>query len=309
MAMVFKKEWHKLLLVLGVLLALVVADRIVGSLFEYAYRHSKYGIFNRQEYCMTESKDKVLILGSSRAAHHYVPSVIEDSLGLSCYNCGSDGMCVYYHYSLLSAYVSRGCVPDVVIYDLLPQDVQDSHSSMLCLDAAIDRLAPDYGRFPVVDSLIELNGWKETLKLKSLCYRYNSKLVQLLKCNFIPSPEDKGYEALTGEFVPTPIAVDPVAEELEPGKVDCMNKLVAMCKDNGIKLFFSLSPSFNRSKSLGLDYMVNLSAKENIPLLDHMNDEMFLNTTCFKDSIHLNDYGARMYTELLTSDLKRLMNK
>ena len=38
-----------------------------------------------------------------RAAHYYVPQIFEDSLGLSCYNAGSDGMCIYYHYGILAS--------------------------------------------------------------------------------------------------------------------------------------------------------------------------------------------------------------
>ena len=75
------KEWNKVLLgSIGVLALLFVADRVVGALWEKTYKHSRYGIFHRQEYCLHKSDDNILILGSSRAAHHYVPKIFTDSL-------------------------------------------------------------------------------------------------------------------------------------------------------------------------------------------------------------------------------------
>lgn len=82
---------------------LFIIDWVVGTWSERIYYKSKYGIFHRQIYCLTESQDELMILGSSRAAHHYVPQIFEDSLGLSSYNAGSDGMCIYYHYGILAS--------------------------------------------------------------------------------------------------------------------------------------------------------------------------------------------------------------
>ena len=54
---------------------------------------------------------------------------------------------------------------------------------------------PHYGEFAEIDSMFAINGWKEKVKLLSKTYKYNSNLVQTIKCNYIPWPEDRGYEA------------------------------------------------------------------------------------------------------------------
>ena len=57
------KEWNKVLLgSIGVLALLFVADRVVGALWEKTYKHSRYGIFHRQEYCLHKSDDNILTM-------------------------------------------------------------------------------------------------------------------------------------------------------------------------------------------------------------------------------------------------------
>lgn len=80
----------------------------------------------------------------------------------------------------------------------MPTDIEVSEGATFTLDAAVDRLLPNYGEYEQIDSLIELKGWKEKVKLLSKTYRYNFKLVQLIKCNFIGVTEDRGYEPLFG---------------------------------------------------------------------------------------------------------------
>jgi hypothetical protein len=71
------KELNKIIIgiiVFSVLLFTI--DWAVGTWSECMYYKSKYGIFHRQIYCLTESQDEIMILGSSRAAHHYIPQIL-----------------------------------------------------------------------------------------------------------------------------------------------------------------------------------------------------------------------------------------
>ena len=231
--------------VLGFCLLLIAADWAVGTWSEKMYHKSQYGIFHRQIYCLTESQDELMILGSSRAAHHYVPQIFGDSLGMSCYNAGSDGMCIYYHYGILASRIQRGCPPKMVILEVIGTDAEVSQSATFSLDAALDRYAPHYGEFAEIDSMFAINGWKEKVKLLSKTYKYNSKLVLTIKCNYIPWPEDRGYEALNGVMkisegeqaadVLAPSSVEPNIEE---------RKLVYLQKFIDV-LFSILQPSYS----------------------------------------------------------------
>lgn len=300
-----------LLGVLATVVLLVAADWAVGSWSEKMYYKSKYGIFHRQIYCLQESKDEILILGSSRAAHHYVPQIFEDSLGMSCYNAGSDGMCVYYHYAILASRIYRGCVPKMVVLEVMPSDVEVSGGATFTLDAALDRLAPHYGEIPAVDSLFALNGWKESLKLRSKTYRYNSKLVQTIKCNYIPWPEDKGYEALSGvmEVVDgnaadvLDVVSDPIVED---NKVAYLHKLINICKQHNIKLAMCYSPYYGVKPSKSSATIKDIAEEENIMFLDYSLVEEFQKAELFQDASHMNDTGADAYTLEVVQQIMKL---
>lgn len=244
-----------LLSILAVLLLLVLMDLCVGSVSSWLYHRSKYGIFHRQLYVLNESNDDIIILGSSRASHHYVPSIFTDSLGMSCYNAGSEGMCIYYHYAMLAAMIERGHCPKVVIYDVMNLDAFETPGPTFTLDAALDRLSPHYGEYKSVDSLFALKGWKEKLKLMSVTYRYNSKLVQSIKCNFIPQQEDHGYEKLSGKLADTTAFEerDYYMGALDQEKLRYVQKMIDLTKRNQIGLLFVLSPNYYSNPSNGYD--------------------------------------------------------
>ncbi|MBR6446477.1 MAG: hypothetical protein IKS94_08715 [Prevotella sp.] len=305
------KEWQKVLLgLLAIIVISFVVDRCVGFLFEKAYKNSKYGIFHRQEYCLHDSKDEILILGSSRAAHHYVPQIFTDSIGMSCYNCGSDGQCIYYQYGILSSYIERGDIPKVVLLEVMNTDAVISNGATFSLDAAVDRLAPNYGEYQEIDSLLLLKGWKERVKLFSKCYQYNSKAVQLIKCNFIPWPESKGYEAVFGELPDTTTlkaAKTKRDEVIDKQKLIYVNKLIRACKNNNIKLFFIESPNYSISTSSGIKTLKRIAVENSVPFFDYRNFPAFMHPAYFKDEGHLNDKGAHFYSSVVAGDLKSIL--
>lgn len=300
-----------LLCIVAAILLVFLMDLCLGGANAWLYHRSKYGIFHRQQYVMNESKDDIIVLGSSRASHHYVPSIISDSLGMSCYNAGSEGMCVYYHYAMLASMIERGHCPKIVIYDVLNLDLQEHPGPTFTLDAALDRLAPHYGEYACVDSLFALNGWKERLKLLFLSYRYNSKLVQSIKCNFIPSSEDNGYEKVSGHLPDnvTFETLDYGNYNIDTLKLDYLNKLVRLAKQNHINLVFVLSPYYKDNPSKALDVAKETAEQNNLMIIDCYNDPEMMKRELFKDVMHLNDEGAHVWTAYLSHILKNELNK
>ena len=309
------KEINKIIIgIIAFCALLFTIDWAVGTWSEYMYYKSKYGIFHRQIYCLTESKDELMILGSSRAAHHYIPQIFEDSLGLSCYNAGSDGMCIYYHYGILASRIQRKCPPRMVILEVISTDVEVSQSATFSLDAALDRYAPHYGEFAEIDSMYALNGWKERVKLMSKTYKYNSKLVQTIKCNYIPSPENKGYEALNGvmqiveeqkvsEILPSTSSADP---NIEDRKLLYLQKFIDDCKTNNIELVMCYSPHYGQTIPTSIRIIEQLAKKNDITFLNYGDVAYFQNPEYFQDAGHLNDTGAKIYSMELSRVLKQM---
>lgn len=296
--------------ILGFCLLLVVVDWAVGAWSEKMYYKSKYGIFRRQIYCLTESQDELMILGSSRAAHHYVPQVFEDSLGISCYNAGSDGMCIYYHYGILASRIQRGCPPKMVILEVIGTDAEVSQGATFSLEAALDRFAPHYGEFAEIDSLFAFNGWKEKVKLLSKTYKYNSKLVQTIKCNYIPWPEDRGYEALNGvmkvadgEKVADVLLPSSERPNIEERKMVYLQKFIDDCKVNNIELVMCYSPYYGQRTPKSIYVIEELAKKNAVLFLNYGDDWRFQKPDYFQDASHLNDTGAKEYSKVVAREL------
>lgn len=301
--------------IIGFCLLLVLVDWAVGTWSEKMYYKSKYGIFHRQIYCLTESQDELMILGSSRAANHYVPQIFEDSLGMSCYNAGSDGMCIYYHYGILASRIQRGYSPKMVILEVIGTDAEVSQSATFSLDAALDRFAPHYGEFAEIDSLFALNGWKEKVRLLSKTYKYNSKLVQAIKCNYIPWPEDRGYEALNGvmkvaegEKAADVLAPTSSQPNIEDQKLVYLQKFIDNCKDNNIELVMCYSPYYGQPIPKGIQMIEELAGKNGVKFLNYGDDVRFQNPEYFQDASHLNDTGARVYSRKISDVINELYN-
>lgn len=308
------KEVKKVLIgLISIIVLLVAVDWAVGTWSEKMYYKSKYGMYRRQIYVMKEAKEDLLIMGSSRAAHHYVPQIIEDSLGMTCYNAGSDGECIYYHYCLLSAMIERGAKPKMVIYEVMNLDAEVSGGATFTLDAALDRLAPHYSEYQAIDSLFALNGWKEKVKMLSKTYRYNSKLVQTIKCNFLPEKEDRGYEALRGKMDVELCEKDASKSKSLPGegvkieklKLEYIEKFISLCTTNGIELVLCYSPYYHSIPTMGVCKIQDMAKKYNVPFYEFTTDDEFDNPELFRDVMHLNDEGARLYNNKLVKYLKR----
>lgn len=142
----------------------------------YFYHQSKYGIFHCQIYSLTESKEDVPILNFIESCTLLYSIVFKDSLGMTCLDSSSDGMCIYYHYVILSSYLALGHIPKLIIYDT--NDFYSIHlsASTFTLETALDRLALYYGEYLDIDFLY-LEQLSREDKDAITSYRYDSKQV------------------------------------------------------------------------------------------------------------------------------------
>lgn len=114
------KEVKKIAKYLGIFIVCLIAfdvlfglvmDRLWNNMPDTVSQTAKTNTF------LNKVEADVIVLGSSRAAHHYVSSILEDSLGMSVYNCGHEGMDLIYCDAVLESIVKRG-VPKIVILDM-----------------------------------------------------------------------------------------------------------------------------------------------------------------------------------------------
>lgn len=285
---------------------IILVDFLVGKVLQVLVKTASGGDTARNEYIANELDADVLIYGSSRCIHHYDPQIFEDSLGLSCYNCGQDGMGIILFYARYLMACER-YIPKLIIYDPIytfDLEKNDNSKYLSWLKMYYDKRGID-SIFWDIDSL-------ERYKMHSHLYRYNGKILQILTDNLTNMREEtKGYR-------PTDIVMsydvegkqEPSRYEVDTLKIKYLEKLIKVCKKNGTSLVFSLSPFYKGSKYTREDYapILHLCNEYRIPFFDHFSDsDIVYEQANFEDSYHLNRMGATKYSKRLASELKVLI--
>lgn len=274
---------------------IVLIDVAFGFACKYLNDHSRGGGTKSRYYVCKESNDDILIFGSSRAKHHYVPDVIEDSLKVTCYNTGEDGNGIILSYGLLKM-ISHRYSPKLIIYDVSMFDMYEDDNMKY-----LDLLKPYYSE-PGIDSIFWAVSPKTRIMMYSNLYRYNTTCLSLLG-NYIHPMNNypKGYCALTKTM-----SYEPEIIELEPTKVDKLKihyfeQFVKTAKNYNIALICCVSPSYkapiddsyyNPIKELCSQYQVPFLYYNAEPQISNKKDY-------FQDRGHLNDKGARFYTNII----------
>lgn len=281
----------------------ICIDWGVGSVLISLNNHARSGFTQRDNFISQQVDSDILIFGSSRAAHHYVPSILSDSLQMSCYNCGLDGKGIIYAYGKLNMILNRVC-PKFVILDFISYlDLEKGE------DAAKD-LTPLrlYYDDPEVESMFEDVDVMEKWKMMSVCYPFNSKLLQLINDNLFADPLsiDHGYLPLYGKLSYEPVEKkrDKVVET-DTLKRKYLIKFIEKAQTHAQLIVF-VSPIYGKT-DLGLyNELKCICKKYGVPVYDHLADDRITRKRdFFVDPVHLNDEGARIYTKLIIGEIRK----
>ncbi|MBR1883093.1 MAG: hypothetical protein IJ808_08835 [Muribaculaceae bacterium] len=296
----------KRIVITGLLLVLVVVagDRFIGSLLSWGYHATTCGEIGRLNEVLDSVETPIVVVGSSRALHHYVPSVISDSTGLECYNCGFEGEQVQFYYALLRQLHARYS-PQLIVceltYDMdvddLPWNVKLNHLRMM------DRLS-------CRDSILCSYDPLERVSLLSAIYPYNSLLPIIAmsqKPDAYDAPDvDNGYmpqyrifddKRLNGEFRAKK------TESVDSVKWSYLTKLV---KEYGDKLIMFVSPRYMSKENDIYGEVENLCATHGVPFYCFVDHPVIsTDITLWDDDGHMNDRGARAYSQMVAPLIKQ----
>jgi hypothetical protein len=295
---------------------LFVIDYLLGSLFRYLYFKQESGELYRITYCIEKTNEDILVVGSSRANHHYHPEVFEKRLDLSFYNTGVDGEHIFYQAAILKGVLKR-YTPKIVLFDFVEGEFGIDPVSYDRLSS----LLPYYKDHPEIRSIINLKSPYEKYKLLSKLYPYNSEIFQILlgdtKYKKEKHEDIKGYIARKEVWdEPVKIMNYPEKYPLDSNKIKIFESIIKDCAHAGAKLYIICSPYFFDAKNQ--EYCIRLgkqiAQKYNIEFFDFSSNTAFTkNSNLFADYSHLNDTGARLFSEMVIDSLfekdKTFMNK
>lgn len=282
--------------------AVAIVDVLFGIACQYMNDHSKGGGIKSRYYVCKESNEDVLIFGSSRAKHHYVPDIIEDSLGVTCYNTGEDGNGIILSYGFLKMITQRYS-PKLIIYDVTTFDMHEDDNMKY-----VDLMKPFYYE-PGIDSIFwEVNPKSRYMMLSNL-YRYNTTCLRVIG-NFIHPMTNypKGYSALFDVMDYEPIIKEEPQKEVDLLKIKYFEDFVKMTKNNNIQLVCCVSPiykAFSNEDYYG--HIKQICEKYEIPFLYYEAEATIIEEkSYFKDRTHLNDSGASLYSNIIARKIKEL---
>lgn len=293
-----------LLKVLLFFACVVVMDLAFGLFFSYLRAHAKGGSTANCEYIANQATDDVIILGSSRATHHYVPQIIEDSLGVSCYNCGEEGNGVVLAYGRLKMLTNR-YKPKLVLYEVTPRfdyGATDPNNKYL------GYLRAYYDKKGIKELFEDFDDDLSFIKMLSNMYQNTGRLLPDLLDNIVLRDNNQGYEPLYGKIdvskkkSSTKSKTDIVVDSL---KLSYVEKIIQLCQAQDIPLLFMISPSVSLSENVSsYEPEITICKKYGVPCYNYLEYQPITdNTDYFQDLSHLNNEGAVAFTQMLIKEV------
>lgn len=281
----------------------LVADGVLAKLPDYNIEN---GRLVKENYRLHRMDAEIVIIGSSRGAHHYVTSQLNDSIDnylgrhYTMYNGSVKGKFAVSNSCAAEVIASR-YKPKLVIFDIPENQLRSTDLSDFEQDA------PFYKQDSIVRRYFNEIGFKEKVVKQSSAVRYNGMLMNLVASFFREVPVNDGYEPLHGTTIDT-IQVEKNRPEIGDKQLNAYSEnnfknVLRKYRVLGIPLVVTCSPRF-RTKDDNMQ-LAALCKEQGVPFIDLYNEE-YLNQhpELFRDVSHLNDEGAHVFTARFFGELK-----
>lgn len=289
-----------------IVIVILICDRGIGAILNVFYFRQESGDGYRTTYAIDSTLADILVFGSSRANHSYVPEIFEDSFHSTFYNTGRDGNYVLYNYAIFKAITSR-YNPKMIIFDLRPEDLGSNAFEY-------DRLSllyPYYKTHPEISEIVDTKSPFEKIKRISAIFPYNSLIFQIamgnLEFNKKRVPDIHGYipffEIMKTEKIDTS---ESSISTLDENKILALKDIILTCQQKNIELVFVNSPTWGITLDDFCEVrLLELCSENGIPFFDMSNHPTFIrNPGYFADKNHLNDEGAKVFSKILSDKIR-----
>ncbi|WP_316735179.1 hypothetical protein [Pedobacter aquatilis] len=300
-----KRFIFRLLIIIGITL---IFDRTLAFVVNYFYKTATTTDEYKINYVTYKMDDPIVFMGSSRCHHHYIPSILEDSLKRKVYNAGLWGMRnVYFQYAFLSNILQNN-TPKTIFLEIHPTDYLKTPFSGLDV---VGNLSPFINYSEGCDDVLKKAKFFYKGEVSHL-YRYNSLFANLALGNMFQriNPENKGYKPLYGELDLShgPIKPEKFDFDVDNEKVKYLKSFIDKCKEKRINLILLFSPMYAVEKNNMFDIPYRLAKENNLVFINNYNMAGITgHQEYFHDFGHLNDTGAKKYSIMIASQLKKYL--
>jgi len=295
---------------------LLVLDRAagfaIGALAEQTMTGETTGGLVRQALAHRDSD--IIVFGTSRARRHIDPVILEQELSATAWNAACDAQSIPYALVLETLLLEQDTSAKLLVITAEPTD-------FLAPNTRAHVLAPWVGKSDAVDEELYALTTFEPLKLLSVSYRYNSRLLALLKQRFSPTDiGNKGYLAMEGELpaeLQQPLKDEGLSLSDLPNREAAERqhrKFMSLARERGIEVYVTISPRFvapgsdePETRELILSELERIADEEGAKMsrIDEVTHPELNAPEMFRDPDHLNGEGARRFSRLLAAELAR----
>lgn len=297
-----KKLLARILIVAAIVL---VCDRTIGYALNWMAQNAKVSDNGHNNLINHEIEDSILFMGSSRCLHHYIPKILEDSLGYTCYNAGIDAEGIFLNYVHLQFILERHR-PKLIVYDVAPHLDYHKRDNIRHLKW----IRGEYEK-PFVQEVIKDIDQKEYYKMKSYLYRVNDNVPEIIR-DYLHDPDqdaDKGYRGYNRSITVEETYKRFPNNEVDSVKYKYFDRFISLCKENDVTLVMAVSPIYNIIDDSEYQVLYDLVKKHNVPLINHLTDARFYGRKdLFYDLYHLNLQGSDAYTKLFCGEIMPYLN-
>lgn len=268
------------------------------------------GQIAKDNYRISRVRKDIILIGSSRCNHHYVTTMLGDSINnylgknYSIYNAGIDGKFINSNLCATECLIER-YMPKLLVIEIGERELKRKN-----LSRDLEFSAHHYHTNEIVRNYLDSLGWKERLKMHSSLYRYNDKLFKIAY-SYVIDGDSTGYEPLCGVMKikngNKKLAKEEVATVNKYSEMN-LRRVLEKCRDKNINVILVSSPRYCPTDNNY--YLHNICCEYGLPHIDLYDLDDFNNhPEWFKDGAHLNDEGAHVYTNLFFQQIKCYLDK
>lgn len=288
-------------------ICLVLIDQVLGNILYRLLLKEKTGEYAVANHVIYKTQEKILVLGSSRASHHYNPKILSDSLGMSCYNGGRNGQGLPYYAAIFKLSLEKH-IPKILILDINNRDLDADPEKKDNLACLLPYLKTSSG----INSYILQKGPFELTKASIQAYRFNGQIFSMIQHNLFSnfsSHDIAGYKALKPKMDtaqhPKQARLIQV-EHIDNDNINSLKNIISMCKQNSIKLFVFVSPRYSLDPiTNSVKIVEKICASRQVEFQDYTQNNALFQAKYFSDASHLNEYGADIYSSKIAAMIKR----
>ncbi|MDI9860804.1 hypothetical protein [Flectobacillus roseus] len=313
-----QKFWLKLALIISVpLLALSLMAYMVDS----GLRKSNHTVLaDWNALFNAKINADLLVLGSSRAAFHISPYILDSTLHLNSYNLGMSAWRFDMQWTRFKLYLEHNKAPKYVVHNV---DLYGFAKRKNLVD--YQQFLPYLNEPLLIKNLTDIKGEFNHFQKYMPMYKYANDLDlawEGFKCyagskNVAHTDKYKGFK---GNDIPWDNQFEKFKKKypkginytIESDVKASFEEYLRFCQKKGIKVILVYAPEyyevqpFYKNKKAFNTLCQNAVNKYGCIFLDYTNDSLCFEKKWFYNSQHLNKKGAEVFSAKLAEDLKKI---